>query len=288
MSATETSPSQELKGEDWAGEMGERWLANLDRLEGMLKPIGTALLKRAEYSAGDRVLDIGSGGGATTQAIAQRVAPNGEAIGVDVAPALVAEAKKRAAGEGIENARFVCADASSVRLDDAPFDRLFSRFGSMFFDDPIPAFANLRGLLRSDARIDLAVWGPPRENPWMMEMMSVVRQHVEIPPAEPRSPGPFAFEDLDYLGEVLSGAGFSQLDIGSFEGKIALGGVGADPQKAVEFVLSSMGVGRILTEQDDDTSKHASAGLLEAFERSYLPKEGVMMGCKVWLASAKA
>jgi SAM-dependent methyltransferase len=210
------------------------------------------------------------------------------ALGVDVAPMLVAEAERRAAAHGITNARFLCADAASVALDDAPFDRLFSRFGSMFFAEPIPAFANLHGLLKPGARIDLAVWGPPRANAWMMELMGVVRQHVEVPPAVPRAPGPFAFEDVDYLREVLAGGGFGAIEIAAYEGKQAIGGAGATPQDALEFVLGSLGVGRILAEQADDVRALASADLLAMFERNHVPGEGIMLACKAWLVTAAA
>lgn len=288
MSKAEADTTQSLKGDDWAGEMGERWLTNLDRLESMIEPIGAALLDRAAFEPGERILDVGSGGGSTTRAIAKAVGPSGEAVGVDVAPMLVIEAQKRADASGVDNARFVCADAGTVALDEAPFDRLFSRFGSMFFEDPFSSFANLRSMLCDGARIDLAVWGPPRDNLWMMEMMGVVRQHVEVPPAQPRAAGPFAFEDLDYLGDVLAKGGFDDVDVATHQGKLALGGPRAEPNEAVEFVLSSMGVGRILAEQQSDIRDRASADLLSLFERHSVAEQGIMMDCKVWLVCATA
>lgn len=277
-----------LKGEDWAGEMGAKWLANLDRFEGMIAPIGAALIERAGFVPGERCLDIGSGGGATTRAIARRVAPGGEATGIDISPLLVEEATRRAEAEGIGNLRFVCADASRVVLDDAPYDRLFSRFGSMFFEEPVPAFAHLHSLLKPGARIDLAVWGPPRDNLWMMEMMGVVREHVEVPPAVPRAPGPFAFEDLDYLYEVLRGGGFSGIEVEPCEGLQPIGGVGVEPSEAVRFVLESMAVGRALAEQGEAVRKRATEDLVALFERHYQPGKGVMMACKAWLVTARA
>lgn len=288
MSKAGTDSSEDLKAEDWAGEMGDRWLANLDRFESMIAPIGDALLDRAAFQPGEKVLDIGSGGGATTRAIAKAVAPDGKAIGLDVASMLVAEAESRAGVHATTNALFVCADAATARLDDAPFDRLFSRFGSMFFDDPIPAFANLHGMLSPKARIDLAVWGPPRDNLWMMEMMGVVRQYVEVPPAIPRAPGPFAFEDLEYLSEVLTGGGFREIDVVAYEGKQAIGGPKTTPEESVHFVLSSLGVGRILDEQDEDLRERVSSDLAALFRQYFIVEEGVMMGCKAWLVSAKA
>jgi len=283
---TQAAPDA-LKGEDWAGEMGARWLASLDRFEGMIAPIGAALLAQANYQPGERVLDLGCGGGATTLAIAEAVGPEGAALGLDVAPMLVERARQRAAAAG-SPARFICADAATAVLDEPPFDRLFSRFGSMFFEAPVSAFTNLHTMLKPGARIDLAVWAAPRDNLWMMEVMGSVRQHIEIPPATPRAPGPFAFEDLTYLEDVLTNAGFSGLEIATYEGRQPVGGPGAAPQEAVDFVLSSMAVGRALDEAGPDIRAAARADLINLFTARHVPGEGVLMGCKVWLVTARA
>jgi len=283
----ESSP-EALKGEDWAGEMGAKWLANLARFEGMIAPIGEALLKQADFKPGERVLDIGCGGGGTTIAIAQAVAPSGEVLGIDISPDLTTAATQRASDAGVSNIRFICADAATVQLADAPFDRLFSRFGSMFFTEPHKAFANLHSLLRPGARIDLAVWGPPRDNLWMMEMMGVVRRYVDIPPAIPRTPGPFAFEDLTYLNEILASGGFSGANVIPYEGLQPIGGLNVAPQDAVEFVLSSMAVGRALDEQGDEIRAAAEVDLVDLFQKHYVAGKGVMMQGKAWLVSATA
>lgn len=281
-----TQENERLVAEDWSGEMGQRWLANLDRFEAMIAPIGDALLKRAAFATGQRVVDVGCGGGASTRAIAAAVEPGGEVVGLDVAPMLIAEAERR--GAGIDGLRFACGDAATTTPDGAPFDRLHSRFGSMFFTDPHNAFANLGSMLKPGARIDLAVWGPPRDNAWMMEMMGVVRAHVDVPPAEPRAPGPFAFEDLGYLGEVLDAGGFGMVDVEAYEGMQAIGGPGASPEEAVAMVLTSMGVGRVLDEQPKSVREAAASDMLAVFKRNYVEGSGVMLGCKVWLVSAYA
>lgn len=283
---TQTGP-EALKGEDWAGEMGARWLASLDRFEGMIAPIGAALLARADYQPGERVLDLGCGGGATTLAIAERVGPAGAALGLDVAPMLVERARQRAAGAG-STARFVCADAATAKLDTPPFDRLFSRFGSMFFEAPVAAFQNLKAMLKPGARIDLAVWAAPRDNLWMMEVMGVVRRHVDIPPAVPRAPGPFAFEDLVYLEEILTSAGFTGMDVTAYEGLQPVGGPGASPTAAADFVLASMAVGRVLDEAGSAIREAARADLIALFADRHVEGEGVMLGAKAWLVSAVA
>jgi ubiquinone/menaquinone biosynthesis C-methylase UbiE len=283
----EGSP-EALKGEDWAGEMGAKWLANLARFEDMIAPIGDALLKQASFKPGERVLDIGCGGGGTTIAIAQAVAPSGEVLGIDISPDLTTASTRRAKDAGVSDIRFICADAATIQLSDAPFDRLFSRFGSMFFPEPHKAFANLHSLLRPGARLDLAVWGPPRDNLWMMEMMGVVRRYVDIPPAIPRTPGPFALEDLDYLNEVLESGGFSNVNVSAYQGLQPIGGMNVSPQDAISFVMSSMAVGRALDEQGADVRSAAEADLVDLFQKHYVAGQGVMMQGKAWLVSATA
>lgn len=200
--------SDSLVGENWGGEMGEKWLANLEKFEGMIAPAGAALMARAGFSADERVVDIGCGGGATTIEIGQAVGPGGTVLGIDISPVLVDAARRRAAEAGVANVRFMNADAATVRPEGAPFDRLLSRFGSMFFEDFAAAFANYRALLRDGGRADLAVWAPARENGWIAGVQEIIRRHIEIAPPQPHAPGPFALDDPDFVRPLLEQAGF--------------------------------------------------------------------------------
>jgi SAM-dependent methyltransferase len=267
--------------------MGARWLANIDRFESMIAPVGRALLARADYREGENVIDIGCGGGTTSLAIAAAVGVAGSVVGVDISPDLTATATERARAAGVTNVRFVCADAACYQPE-KPFDRLCSRFGSMFFTAPGAAFANLHRCVQLGGQIDLAVWGPPRENPWMMEMMGVLRRHIEVPQAVPRTPGPFAFEDVDYLRTVLSGGGFSGIDIVAYSGLQPVGGAGASPQDAVNFAMTSLAAGRLLQDSPSDLRGRVEDDLLALFTRHYQPGEGVLMTGKAWLVSAIA
>ncbi|QJQ31168.1 methyltransferase domain-containing protein [Sphingomonas lacunae] len=288
MTEDQTNKAEHLAAEDWSGEMGRRWLANVQRFEAMIAPVGEALLAQAAYRPGERVIDLGCGGGATTLAIARAVANDGVALGLDISPDLINHARERADAAGLANARFVCADAATATLTDAPFGRLFSRFGSMFFAEPHQAFANLRAQLVPGGRVDLAVWGPPRDNAWMMAMMGVARRHIDIPPAVPRTPGPFAFEDVDYLGEVLTGGGFAGIEITPWEGLQAIGGKGLSVAEAADFALASLAIGRALEQAGTDVHAAARADLEELFARHHSPEGGVQLGAKVWLVSARA
>ena len=89
--------------EDWVTEMGARWLAHIDTFEGMIAPVDPALLEKAGLRPGERVVDIGCGGGTTTIAAGRLVGPDGEALGLDISEALIARAMERAASAGASN-----------------------------------------------------------------------------------------------------------------------------------------------------------------------------------------
>lgn len=288
MTETPLPHADAMKYEDWAGEMGTRWLANLRGFESTIAPVGEALLARAAYCPGERVIDIGFGGGATSLAIAQGVQPGGEVLGIDISPDLAAATTRRAADAGITNARFICADAATVTLDDGPYDRLCSRFGSMFFQDPVGAFTNLRGLIKRGGRIDIAVWGPPLQNPWMLEGMAIARHHVDMPAPVPRAPGPFAFEDVEYLREVLEGSGFEQVDISVAQGLLPVGGPGATADIAQAFVCNALAFGQVLQDCPAAVQTAATSELTQLYAKHFRPGEGVMMGYTAWLVSAVA
>ncbi len=280
--ASETPPT-----EDWAGEMGARWLAGIEEFESMIAPIGAALLARAAFKTGERVLDLGCGGGATSLAIAEAVGPTGSVIGIDISSDLIAKARERAEAASIGNASFECVDAAIYRPE-APFDRMISRFGSMFFPQPVDAFANLHRCLKPGGRIDLAVWGPPRDNPWMMEMMGVLRHHIEVPRAVPRAPGPFAFEDTEYLEGVLSDAGFESIDVVAYEGLQPIGGQGASPEEAVDFAMTSLAAGRMVETCGADIRQRVREDLLTVFACRHVEGRGVMLAGKVWIVAANS
>ena len=288
MSDVSPHSPDDITMEDWAGEMGKRWLANLAGFESTIAPVGEALLAHADFRPGERVLDIGFGGGASSLAIARAVTPDGDVLGIDVSLDLVAATTRRAAAEGVTNARFVCADAAQVMVPDAPYDRLCSRFGSMFFADPVGAFTNLHKALKPGGRIDLAVWAPPQDNPWMSAAVALARRHIDLPASLPGAPGPFAFGEPDYLNAILTKAGFHTLVFASAAGLLPVGGPGSTPETALQFVRNALSTGRVLLEYPESIQQAVNSELLELYTRHYRPGEGVMMGYCTWLVSALA
>jgi SAM-dependent methyltransferase len=270
--------------DDWAGDRGARWLRDVDVMEAMLRPIGEAVLAQAAYRPGERVLDVGCGGGWTTRAIGAAVGDGGIALGLDISQELVAEAARRAAP--LPQVRFLAGDAAAAVPAEAPFGRLFSRFGVMFFADPAAAFGHLASLLAPGARLDMAIWANPKWNPWMMEMRRVVGAHVALPSPEPLAPGPFQLADPDYHQSVLEGAGFGQIERTLLELPLLLGGPGSTPKQAAAFALGAFSVGEAAAEAGPDVLAAVTADL-EALYRGHVVPEGVAMPASVWLLSAR-
>lgn len=274
-----------LVGNEWAGDQGRIWLANLAKFEGMIAAVGTALVKHAAFRPGENVLDLGCGAGPTTTGIARSVSPTGCVTGLDISQELIDYAGVRASQGTQSRIYWVCADGATTIPATAPYDRIFSRFGSMFFDDAYAGFRNLRKMIKPGGRMDLAVWGPPSENEWIRLIGGVGAKHLpDLPRPDPRAPGPFAFGDPAYLTDVLEKAGFGRTTFEPFEAKLAIGGVGATPQDAADFVVGSTHMGRMLQE----AGPQAVADLAAAFAPYHVPGKGTLIGGKVWIVTTWA
>jgi SAM-dependent methyltransferase len=173
-------------------------------------------MERLAPRAGQRLLDVGCGGGSTSLALAQRVLPGGSVVGVDIAPAMVARASERAAGAGLGNLSFVVADAAVHDFGRQAFDGAYSRFGVMFFADPEPAFANIRAATLPGGRLSFACWQGPEANEWMTLPARAVVAALGLPAPTPSAsgdPGPFALADRERLGRILQAAGYHDVEI---------------------------------------------------------------------------
>jgi len=273
--------------QNWSGPMGQRWLANLDRFESMIAPVGEALLGAAAFQPGERVVEIGCGGGANSLQIAAQVAPGGTVLGLDISEPLIGASRSRAAAAGVRNARFMAGDAATAALPEASFDRLFSRFGVMFFSDPHAAFAHMHGFLRPGGRLDFACWGPPDENPAFSDIGKVMRRYVDSPPPAPRTPGPLAFGEQDYVRDILTHGGFRDIAITPWRGEVYMGGAGATPEAAVAFSTESSTSAAAFADLPPDIQAAARKDLLELFTRRHGPR-GVAFEAMVWLVGAAA
>jgi ubiquinone/menaquinone biosynthesis C-methylase UbiE len=196
----------------WNGPAGQRWVRRQEEQDALLAPVAEVLLERAAPRAGEVVLDIGCGWGGTTIALARRVAPGGRVLGVDVSELMLARARELVPpGLPIE---FVLGDATVYPFEPGKADLLVSRFGIMFFADPVRSFANMRRGLHSGARVAFACWREPRENPWLMLPLQEAYRHVpRLPETGPDDPGAFSFAAESRVRDILERAGFASVQL---------------------------------------------------------------------------
>lgn len=257
---------------DWSRTRGEKWRAQLSGMEAMLAPVDEPLLKALRLEGPLRIADVGCGGGGTTREILRR-APAGSVVhGFDISPALVEAARARAAGQSVT---FEVADAAKA-APARPFDRLASRFGVMFFDDPKAAFTNLAGWLAPRGRVAFAVWGRPAENPWMTIGRDAVAEVVDVPRPEPDAPGPFRYGDPTPLLGLLRAAGLVELDVHDWRGALPVGG-GLSAEEAAAFALASFAsFGELLAKAGPTALERVRQSLTDRFT-------GAQRNGAVWL-----
>lgn len=229
------------------------------------------LLRELAPQPGERILEIGSGGGLAAMAIARAVAPAGAVVGFDLSAPLVGLATSRAADAGLANVRFVAGDAQTDDIPGGPFDAATSQFGVMFFADPTAAFTNIRRHLKPGARLVFACWQGPAQNAWFP--ISVMAKYVP-PPAQPPAPSsgppggpppsPFAFADPAYVRGVLEGAGFTEFSCEPLAIDVAV------PDGAL-FDRTTLTQFRIADERLDEAWSE-----LEAFGASFKRDDGLL------------
>src|SRR5271167_4843938 len=236
---------------DWSAARGEKWRAHLPGMELMLAPVDEPLIRALNLDAPCRIADIGCGGGGTTLEILRR-APAGSVVhGFDLSPALIELARSRK-GSDERAIAFEIADMATATSPQEPYDRLASRFGIMFFDDPPAAFANLVRWLAPGGRFAFAVWGPPAENPWMTSVRQVVAEIIDLPPLDPEAPGPFRYSEADTLLTLLDRAVYGDLHVGDWRGALPIGG-GLPAAEAADFALASFSsFGELLAEAGNE------------------------------------
>ncbi len=206
------SPNQD-QADYWSSDSGAKWVHEERLLDATLAPVLDRLLAAAALQPGEVVLDIGCGTGASTLAAAQIVGPEGHATGADISHVMLDRARERAQAVGVTNVDFVDADAQIYPFAPDHFDAVISRFGVMFFADPVAAFANIASALKPDGRIVFLSWGGLAKNPWFAVPRAAAIDRVGAPPPmDPREPGPMAFAEQDYVSEILNDAGLADVE----------------------------------------------------------------------------
>jgi SAM-dependent methyltransferase len=249
----------------WNGPAGQRWLRRQPSQDALLAPIAELLLDRARPGVGEVVLDVGCGCGATTFALARRVAPTGQVLGIDVSAPML-ERARHLAPKGLP-VEFVLSDATVHPFEPDRGDLLCSRFGVMFFADPARSFANLRRALRSGGRIAFTCWRQARENPWVMLPLQEAYRHVpRLPEVGPEDPGPFSFADEHRVRSVLGQAGCSDVRLEPVDLALDLANSGG-LDAAVDTAMGIGPASRALDGQPAELRAAAAASIRAALAR---------------------
>jgi ubiquinone/menaquinone biosynthesis C-methylase UbiE len=269
----------------WNGANGQRWTDRQAVQDVLLAPVAEILIDRVAATAGERIIDVGCGCGATSIALAGRVSPNGRVLGVDISAPMLARARQLAP-KGLP-VDFVLADATVYPFERASFDVVTSRFGVMFFADPVTSFANLRTALRPNGRLVFACWRDPKANPWMTMSLQAVYQHVpRLPQAGPDDPGPFAFASEERVNRILNGAGFSNIAMEACDISLDIA-IGGGLEAATDSALSIGPAARALDGHPPDVRAVARESVRELL-RPHVRGQTVPLAGSIWIVTARS
>jgi SAM-dependent methyltransferase len=266
----------------WNGTAGRAWVESQELLDRLMAPMLEIVVGAVAPGSGWRVLDIGCGTGATTLAVARRLGAGGSAVGVDISAPMIEAARARAERER-SPATFICADAQTHAFEAASFDRVVSRFGVMFFDDPRLAFSNLRRAARAHAELRSLAWRGPEENPFMTTAERAAAPFVpNLPPREPDAPGQFAFSDPERVRRILDASGWGDIDLRPIDVPCAF------PEGELVPYFTRFGpLGRVLHELDEPARDAIIQSVRRAFE-PYVQGGQVRFTAACWQIDARA
>lgn len=272
--------SEHAQARLWNGPSGRAWVDTQDVLDGMFRPFEARLVDVVRISGARRVLDVGCGTGSTTLAIARALGADGCCTGIDVSAPMVVRAEQRARRSGMA-AHFVCADAEAFPFA-ARFDLLVSRFGVMFFADPVRAFANLRRAAVPGGRLHAIAWRGPDDNPFMTIAERAAAPLLALPARAPVAPGQFAFADRRRVQRILHDSGWTGIDIRPLDLACTM------PEPALLPYLSRMGpVGLLLQEADQATRAQVIATVRAGFA-PFVDGTQVRFTAACWQVEARA
>ncbi|MCY1081074.1 class I SAM-dependent methyltransferase [Archangium lansingense] len=266
----------------WNGPAGRAWVEAQELLDQMFKPIEDLLVEAVLAGSRRQVLDIGCGTGSTTLAVARLLGTKGRCTGIDISEPMITAAQARAEREGAP-ASFIRANAQNHAFEPASFDMIISRFGVMFFDDAVRAFANLRRAAKNDAEVRLVAWRSPSENPFMTTAERAAAPLLpNLPARRPDAPGQFAFADQRRVHRILEESGWAGIDIRPIDVAFTL------PEKELVRYLTRLGpLGLILHEADDRTRTQVIETVRAAFE-PYVHGAEVRFTAACWMIGARA
>ena len=279
-SGLRVDPSNAEQAKAWDGGEGAYWAAHAEHFDRTVAAYHLPFLDAAAIGTGEQVLDIGCGTGQTTRDAARR-ATSGGALGVDLSAEMIALARRLATTGGPGNARFEQADAQIYPFGPGSFDVAISRTGAMFFGDPHAAFTNIARALRGRGRLALLSWQPLPANEWAAELTGALAAGRDLPAPPPGAPGPFALADPGRVRQLLTGAGFTGIEIDPIQAPMWFG---ASPGDAHAFALGLLGW---MLEGLDAGRRAQALGALRATVAAHATADGVVYNSGAWLIRAR-
>tara|TARA_B110000858_G_C17775343_1_gene461944 strand:- start:868 stop:1713 length:846 start_codon:yes stop_codon:yes gene_type:complete len=214
--------SNEEQKDYWTNSAGKLWVKDKVEKDNMLEPLGNYALSKFNIIEGMNVLDIGCGTGITTTQIAKKINNIGYVSGLDFSETMINEAIKYSEKLGIKNINFAVKDIQNEELKILEYDAAFSRFGVMFFSNPIMAFKNIYSALKKNGILTFICWQSQKENPWYNSGLEIVKKYIDVPLPKENSPGPFAYADKSYIHNILTNSGYKDIEFYSYEKDIEL------------------------------------------------------------------
>jgi SAM-dependent methyltransferase len=277
----QTNSSNIAQIEYWNTEAGETWAKFQEALDRQIETLGLAAMDTLKPEGGEHIIDIGCGCGQTSLDLGSRVGAAGSVVGVDISKPMLEVALRRLRLAPNLRVTFSLLDAQSDDLGHGRFDAAFSRFGVMFFSDPVVAFANIRRSLKPNGRLVFLCWRPLNQNPWMREPLEAALPLLPpIAPYDPMAPGPFAFADAGRVQSILAAAEFGSVKVSPFDAAIG----GAKVEQTLQLALNVGPLGVALRENPERAEMVANA--VRDLLSKYATPNGVLMPAAVWIVSA--
>ena len=268
----------------WSGKGGDYWVEKQSEMDIMLNPLGEKALAKLDLKSNSDVLDIGCGCGATTLEIAKKVS-EGIVTGLDISVPMLDKAESEASIQGIANVDFKVVDVQVDQLASEKYDYVYSRFGVMFFDDPYEAFKNIFSSIKEGGELSFVCWQDPSLNPWQSLSVQVIRGYLDMPSPPPRSPGPFAFHEKDYVKEILEKSGFSNISFDDNQEDITMFSGKSLQEASEDYLAINPVVTEMLKDSPDDLKAEIVESLKEAFSEFH-KGDGLVFPSATWVVSA--
>ena len=266
----------------WNGSSGRAWVDAQELLDHIYRPFEALLVEAVTARPRERVLDVGCGTGSTTLAVARALGANGRCVGVDISDPMIAAARSRATRDNT-SADFICANAQVHPFEPASVDMFISRFGVMFFADPIQAFTNLRRAARDNAEMYFIAWRSPAENPFMTTAERAAASLLpDLPPRRPDAPGQFAFANQQRVHTIMEQSGWAEIDVHAIDVECTM------PENELVRHVTRLGpVGMMLQQADEETRARVIDAVRPAFD-PYVRGAEVRFTAACWILSARA